>query len=155
MAKKKNQPTTVNNIQELNLEIDYDKLAEAMVKAQEKSQLQEENVNFTKGTFASLTSATLSLIGIIGLVFAIFSLVYGIYYAATNLPWNNDKEIVGNILACIFLTLIIAYISLLSIMFLKSSKEIEKSKDKNFVVSVFSALSGLIALVVAIIALFK
>ena len=37
MAKKKNSPQVINNIRELNLEIDYDKLAEAIVKAQEKS----------------------------------------------------------------------------------------------------------------------
>ena len=33
MAKKKDKPQVINNIQELNLEIDYDKLAEAIVKA--------------------------------------------------------------------------------------------------------------------------
>ena len=36
MAKKKDKPQIINNIQELNLEIDYDKLAEAIVKAQQK-----------------------------------------------------------------------------------------------------------------------
>ena len=38
MAKKKDKPQVVNNIQELNLEIDYDKLAESIVKAQERSE---------------------------------------------------------------------------------------------------------------------
>ena len=33
MAKKKDKLQVLNNIQELNLEIDYDKLAEAIVKA--------------------------------------------------------------------------------------------------------------------------
>ena len=33
MAKKKDKPQVINNIQELNLEIDYDKLAEAIVRA--------------------------------------------------------------------------------------------------------------------------
>ncbi|MBO5967935.1 MAG: hypothetical protein J6S14_05495 [Clostridia bacterium] len=41
MAKKKDKPQVVNNIGELNLEIDYDKLAEAIVKAK---QIEEENV---------------------------------------------------------------------------------------------------------------
>ena len=40
MAKKKDKPQVINNIQELNLEIDYDKLAEAIVKA---NQIEEEN----------------------------------------------------------------------------------------------------------------
>ena len=37
MAKKKDKPQIINNIQELNLEIDYEKLAEAIVKAQNQS----------------------------------------------------------------------------------------------------------------------
>ena len=40
MAKKKDKLQVINNIQELNLEIDYDKLAEAIVKA---NQIEEEN----------------------------------------------------------------------------------------------------------------
>jgi hypothetical protein len=40
MSKKKDKPQVINNIQELNLEIDYDKLAEAIVKAK---QIEEEN----------------------------------------------------------------------------------------------------------------
>ena len=40
MAKKKDKPQVINNIQELNLEIDYDKLAESIVKAK---QIEEEN----------------------------------------------------------------------------------------------------------------
>lgn len=40
MAKKKDKSQIINNIQELNLEIDYDKLAQAIVKAK---QIEEEN----------------------------------------------------------------------------------------------------------------
>lgn len=44
MAKKKNNTTVVNNIDSVNVEIDYDKLAEAIVKAlkKEKEQLDKE-----------------------------------------------------------------------------------------------------------------
>ena len=46
MAKKKDKPQVINNIQELNLEIDYDKLAETIVRAnflqQEEIKKQEE-----------------------------------------------------------------------------------------------------------------
>ena len=41
MAKKKDKPQVINNIGELNLEIDYDKLAEAIVKAK---QIEEDNL---------------------------------------------------------------------------------------------------------------
>ena len=45
MAKRKDKPQVINNIQELNLEIDYDKLAEAIVKAK---QIEEENATKKK-----------------------------------------------------------------------------------------------------------
>lgn len=45
MAKKKDKPQVISNIQELNLEIDYDKLAEAIVKAK---QIEEENATKKK-----------------------------------------------------------------------------------------------------------
>lgn len=40
MAKRKDKSQIINNIQELNLEFDYDKLAQAIVKAK---QIEEEN----------------------------------------------------------------------------------------------------------------
>ena len=46
MAKKKDKPQVINNIQELNLEIDYDKLAEAIVKANQKETLQQSNMKY-------------------------------------------------------------------------------------------------------------
>ena len=50
MGKKDRKPPVVNNIQELNLEIDYEKLAEAIVKAQDKS---SENANKDTAHFLS------------------------------------------------------------------------------------------------------
>ena len=44
MAKKKEKPQVINNIQELNLEIDYDKLAEAIVKANKKEKIGRAHV---------------------------------------------------------------------------------------------------------------
>ena len=58
MAKKKDKPQVINNIQELNLEIDYDKLAEAIVKAQKSSESDtSKNKKFTSVTFALLPVA--------------------------------------------------------------------------------------------------
>ena len=46
MAKKKDKSQVINNIQELNLEIDYDKLAEEIVKANQKETLQQSNMKY-------------------------------------------------------------------------------------------------------------
>ena len=58
MAKKKDKPQVINNIQELNLEIDYDKLAEAIVTVQqnhkrkinENKSLREKAMFYLNGT---------------------------------------------------------------------------------------------------------
>jgi hypothetical protein len=67
MAKKKEKPQIINNIQELNLEIDYDKLAEAIVRAQGKS-VNEANrrKNLTSGTFAMIKSFAFRGVAILG-----------------------------------------------------------------------------------------
>ena len=90
MAKKKDKPQVVNNIQELNLEIDYDKLAEAIVKAKqiEEEKAREKKIKTTKTSFwhkvwcvitnktddatVSLTSA---LAGLMGWFFNAISLI--------------------------------------------------------------------------------
>ena len=137
-----------------NVEIDYDKLATAIVKAQETVKADQEE-KFTKGTFSLLTSWVLHVIGGLGFLIVLFSIVYGIYYVANILQWSNGIHIFANIFTCLFILAIIFCVGVLSFMIFKSGSEIQKSKDKNFVVSVFSALSGFIALVVALIALFK
>lgn len=155
MAKKKNQPTTVNNIQELNLEIDYDKLAEAIVKAQGKANENDDTVHFTKGTFAILTGALMKLIAVLGCFVVLFVLVYGTLYAINYLEWSGTTNIISNIATCAFIFVICLATVALAVMLFKSSKEMEENKDQHFIIAVFSALSSLIALIISLVALFK
>ena len=138
----------------VNVEIDYDKLATAIIQTQEQVKAHEEE-KFTKGTFSFLTSWVLYIIGGLGFLIALSALGYGFYYAINILQWIDGVHIFANIITCLFILTITFCVGILSFMLFKSGSEIQKSKDKNFVVSVFSALSGFIALVVALVALFK
>ena len=72
MAKKKDKPQVINNIGEINLEIDYDKLAEAIVKAQEKSENEaNRRKKFTSGTFAMIISLAFRGVAILGWLIAL------------------------------------------------------------------------------------
>ena len=53
MAKKKNNQTVVNNIESVNLDIDYDKLAKAIVDAQKQAETENIKIiiNKTDNTF--------------------------------------------------------------------------------------------------------
>ena len=62
MAKKKEKTQTINNIQNLNVEIDYDKLAESIVKAQEKvEETAQKKRRYTLGTFATPLIVSISV----------------------------------------------------------------------------------------------
>ena len=73
MAKKKDKPQVINNIGEINLEIDYDKLAESIVKAQEKSEDEaNQKKKFTSGTFATLITFAFYALSIFGWIISVF-----------------------------------------------------------------------------------
>lgn len=140
---------TVNKIENLNFEIDYDKLAEAIVKAEKKAR--EDNSTLSK-TLSSLSAFVFQLTAFAGWAFSILGLVAGIETVMEM--WKPGNRLSAVILAVTILFLLILIV-MFSILLWKSAKDIEKEKDKQFVVSVFSAIVGFTALVVALVALNK
>lgn len=180
-------------------EIDYDKLAQAIVKAQREAQtVTEENadtqpsaqaseelekVKDTKqtkrlsakefrqlvwdiicnkkssdGTIVSGLMATAIWIAFNGLaiflVLAFFAIIiYGVY-RATQFDWLNDfsLSVLGTIIEIIGSLVCMV---LFALVFRAAANEIEKEKDRNFVVATFSGLVSFAALVVACVALVK
>lgn len=181
-------------------EIDYDKLAQAIVKAQREAQTvtEEENADTqpsaqvseepeeaketkqtqkrsakefrqlvwgiicnkksSDGTIVSGLMATAIWIAFNGLaiflVLAFFAIIiYGVY-RATQFDWLNDfsLSVLGTIIEIIGSLLCMA---LFALVFRAAANEIEKEKDRNFVVAVFSGWVSFAALVVACVALIK
>ena len=155
MAKKKDKPQVVNNIQELNLEIDYDKLAEAIVKAQEIS---EDEVNkkrrFTSGSFAMLIMVAFHGFSVFSglLCVAMFSAPF---IAWNTFQWSTFTNSLSNIIAIILCVALAIVLGIYTILLWKSGKEIETEKDRNYIISVFSGIVSFAALIVALVALFK
>ena len=155
MTKNKNKPQVVNNIQELNLEIDYDKLAEAIVKA--NSQLDAEankSKKFTSGMFSVSVFVILRVIALLGWIIA-FALLIGSINTFIEMSWNDFSTISGNIFQIIYSITITVLLVLYPLMLWKSAKEIETEKDRNYIISVFSGIVSFAALIVALVALFK
>ena len=155
MAKKKEKPQVINNIQELNLEIDYDKLAEAIVKA--NSQLDAEankSKKFTSGMFSISVFVILRVIALLGWIIA-FALFLGSINTFIEMSWNDFSTISGNIFQIIYSITITVLLVLYPLMLWKSAKEIETEKDRNYIISVFSGIVSFAALIVALVALFK
>ena len=155
MAKKKDKPQVINNIQELNLEIDYDKLAESIVKANTKLDAEaNQSKKFTSGMFSMSVFVILRVIALLGWIIA-FALLLGSINTVIEMSWNDFSTISGNIFQIIYSITITVLLVLYPLMLWKSAKEIETEKDRNYIISVFSGIVSFAALIVALVALFK
>lgn len=177
MGNGKNKPQTVNNINQLNLEIDYDKLAEAIVKAQERAKdktsdsskdgktkffpaiwrilkgEKSEDGRFLSAPFAVIISCLYRFIAILGLIAAVL-LGVATVMAIGKVSWQG-WNILSNVLAIIFVIAVTMTVFLYMLMFWGAANDVKHEKDKNYVISVFSGLVSVAALIVAIIALYK
>ena len=140
----------------VNIEIDYDKLANAIVKTNEKIKEEDKNEDvFTRKAFSVLTALLLYIISIAGFIFDGLLLIRVVMYSIEKLNWIGFNNIFESCSICLYFSVIVLSIGLLSYIIIKMGKDIEKSRDKNYIVSVFSALSCFMALIVALIALFN
>lgn len=174
MAKNKNKPQVINNIQELNLEIDYDKLAEAIVKAnntEKEYNNSEEKLNFLKviyyivfnqkQTNGKMTSGLLS--GLIALIFNIMAILgMGVFVCGIIAMINIIKSctwslnaILYNIAAIIAMIAFVLVIAMFSLLFRAAANEMEKEEDRDYIIAVFSGIVSFAALVVALVAILK
>ena len=150
-----NKPQVINNIEQLNLEIDYDKLAEAIIKAQEISEDKENTKHkFTSGSFMMFVIGAFRAFAIIlGILAAIMFLTP--FIAWNSLQWSSFTNVFNSIFTIIFCIVIAIVLALYTALLWKSAKEIETEKDRNYIISVFSGIVSFAALIVALVALFK
>ena len=131
--------------------MDYDKLADAIVTAQEK---QTAQYSVTREWMKTLMVPVFWGIAIITGLFGVAFLWYGGKTFIDALQqsidgWFTDACVggVGFVMGLFFVTV--------AIVTGASAKEIDKEKDKNYVVAVFSGIVSLVALVVSLIALIQ
>lgn len=103
MAKKKDNPQIINNIQELNLEIDYDKLAEAIVRANKKAEKEKEDEYRKRKVTKSFY-----VIAIPYILFAIYLSGCAIFFATQNDFFRSSSMFIATIIP--ILAIIIHYI---------------------------------------------
>lgn len=167
--------TVINNISQLNLEIDYDRLAKAIIKAQRTSEerasksLKEAKLSlfqsilqilkgkkssdgrFLVAPFAVIVSVVYRMIFIVGLI-ALILLAVAMVQSLASASWQG-WAIVGNIIVIILGIAILFTLFLYLIVFWGAANDVEQEKDKNYVINVFTGLVSLAALIVAIVAL--
>ena len=171
MAKKKNKPQVINNIQELKPEIDSDKLEElivrAILKAQNVSTIQEDDPN-DEETFVDkavsgkipegkLFSKSLSkLMEWFFYMLAIASIVLVLYFCLLTYEYITPFSLnVKNIIFIVLAISLALFDAFFVIIIWRIGYEIGVEQDKNYIVSAFSCVVSLAALIVALVALFK
>ncbi len=179
IMKSKYLKKRIRNSAQASVEIDYDKLANAIVKANrlaDKEELQPEPKEKTKvkifkglwrlikgdidteeqmtlGLFSLILSFFFFTVAIIGFIFALF-VMCSLIAEIVKMEWTCS-QILSNIFFIIFTTMILIIMFLISVIVFCAGREVEKSKDKSFIFNAFSGVVGLIALIVALIALNK
>ena len=169
MGKKDRKPPVVNNIQELNLDIDYDKLAEAIELARKVNNKADNKkdeaskvgfwkkvyyviVNKSNDSTVSLTAALSSLMSLFFNMIALLLFLFGVLCLAMIFVVISQKS---NYHYLIFYMLLAVLMLMLALIMRGIANEIGREKDKNYIIATFSGIVSFVALIVALVALFK
>lgn len=130
-------------------EPDYEKLADAIVKAQKKYAESDSAISKVMSTLIGIMFYIVSIT--IGLL-SIFVFFAGWYYVLFE---DVLQGFISNALFIVFLSLLCFIVFVLGLALFKSAKELEKERDKQFIVAVFSAMMSFSAMVIALISIIK
>ncbi len=140
MAKKKSKKvTTVNNIDSVSLEIDYDKLAEAIIKAQNESVKRQKRSKF-RSTAMNFFNGTIYAV-VYSLAIVMVYVVWAECYATQTIP----------LIGCIIFTAIFAFVGIYAFL---CQQETHNDSDSDTITH-FNTNIALVALIIAMIALFQ
>lgn len=149
MRRRRKNVTIIHN------EIDYDKLAETIVRAQRCAENEEPKSRVTSITFAKMISVFFKGMAIISiptaciLSFCVWNILNELWIATGfwKVVWYCVETL---------LSLGVGFIlGTFSYLFWKSANEIKEEKDKRYIVAVFSGLVSFTALIVALVTLIK
>lgn len=151
MAKKKNKKaTTVNNIDTVNIEIDYEKLGEAIAKAQQKAS-EKYSVSREMMKFI-IVPAFWIFAGASGLI-SLCLLV--IFISSIGEVFDGSEDWVAEAIVWAFEFVLLLFSIALTILLICTAKEIDEEKDRHYIATVFSNTVSFVALIIALVALFQ
>lgn len=108
---------------------------------------------YTKATLSGIMATTLNYLAVILCIFAVLVMVSAVRQAFM-IEWGNGLWF-SNALALGLLAVLCIAALLFALILRGCANEMDREKDKNYIVAVFSALTSFAALVVALVALLK
>lgn len=136
-------------VEQANVEIDYDRLADAVAKAIVRETVKErDKYSMTREWMKYLMAPVMDILGIVmGAV-----CIYCFYLTYRKLPAFEVSFKSG--LQCIGLFMLGLFSLTVSMTTFWTNKDLGKENDRQFIATIFSNLTSLVALIVAVIALF-
>ena len=179
MARKKEEQQTIINISEMKCEVDYDKLADAIVKAQavaskQTKERKKEKITLkdiwreivailcnkrnadgtmTTSAFAMMNYIVFGVASVLSLAVSGASIAVLVVMLA-DMVWTG-WEIWKNIVTIFILIVMMVIALFFFILFRGVSNEMQQEEDKSFLLSVFSGIVSFAALIVALISLLR
>ena len=149
LKRKKRKKQNISPVvkQEIHVDIDYEKLAAAVINAQKS--VNEADSSISK-TFATITGLLFYITSVTGMVFSTAACIFGIRYEIED---DIGNSVCARVCVSGIVLVITSILFLFSLLLFKSAQELEHEKDRQFIVSIFSAVVGFAALIVAFIAL--
>ncbi len=167
--KKGKKTPIVNNYYHTNMEIDYDRLAEAIAKAQKvsKERTPQEKVGFWKAIGLIIINrepkagqtASFMLASLLSWVFNALSIISVLLFVCligamvTALNWSGDLAVI--IIQAIVSILMLFLTAAIALIFRGIANDIKAEKDRNYIATLFFGFTSLASLIVALVALFK
>ena len=136
------------------IEIDYDKLADAIVKANIKVEEERQNQNTLDKGLTKFTKALFIAMGIVCFLFASCGVV-AIVKVFQTINWEDAVGVIAYFIAMALFLAIFVYVVLFGINLFKSAKDIEKEKDRNYIIVIFSTIISFVSLIVSLVAFMK
>lgn len=163
-----------NRSKKRSLEIDYEKLAEALVRAQTKAATppappvggqttenagegkgEQEKPRWTDGVFRFLLLVIFAATGALGLLLSVFAAVAAVWYAAECMAWTGARTVAANIAYLVLGFMMIVLLLALSVAMIGAAREADRIQDRNYIVGAFSGMVSLAALVISLVALLR
>lgn len=151
---KKQNATVIKPDIKVNVVIDYDKLAEAIVKAEKKAeQIEDKNIDSVIDLHKRGLRFMFIMFARFGwLIITIF--LIAVLTVLTQLNWSDASNIIVNVAFIIAMIFVITFGSYMFTKMGEAAEEVNNIKDKNLLITMTSSLMGFAALIVAIVTIF-
>lgn len=119
-------------------------------KAEEDAKEQERNkFSFINQAFSFWIAVVFRILSPLCMLISLIVIGFGIDFFANLEKWGDWTNWIANIVTIVFLLIFAAFLFVYGIILWKSGREIEREKDRNYTIAVFSGIVSLAALIIA------